>query len=700
MNLLKAIFFLVLIWLLTACAVNNTVKPATVKPLYEATIYRDAYGVPHVYAATDAAAVFGATYARAEDEFTYMEEAYIKLSGQMAAVQGPNYLPWDRFIRKLQLVEHSKSEYRQANPQIQALCDAFAAGMNHYLRQHPDTQPRLINHFEPWHALLGYRIFHVSGIGQGTLQQIGADGVMDVFSAYLASTMWAIGPEKSASGHAMLMINPHIPLDAPYEMHLHSEAGLQMSGQLAYGIGIIPIAGHNGKIGWSITANEPDINDVYLETVVAQNPIQYRYGDSFKTATQWQTEIQVKTANGLKAEPQQFAKTVHGPIFRNEQGEHLALKVAKIAEGGVLAQFYAMSLASNLAEFKAAIAPMNLTYNNIAYAGQDGHIYYVYGGAIPKRNPRFDWSKPVDGSDPNTEWQAYFTLSELPQLLNPTSGYIQSSNSSPFNTTTDENPDPITFPSYMFRKGKEPDTAIAKRSRELLSQQHNISFKQFGELAFDTHMPKANSHIKSLLAEYRQFKLADSEQALQFKSAIAILQQWDRNAHVNSVAAALYFGMYMQVGTTGPYPWLQALEQTMTLYQQAYGDWQTPLGTINRLQRIERRPGRQYNDQEHSLAAPGMPFHTGTVFTFNTASPEGSRHNYGQHGHSYVAVIEFAEQTRAQSVMAFGQSRDPDSAHYFDQAALYTQGQYKPAWFEVGEVRSHAADSYVVRYQP
>ena len=647
-------------------------------------IYRDRYGVPHVYGPTDASVIFGATYARAEDEFHYMEQAYIKLLGRAAEVKGESWLAWDVLMRKLELKRFSQEEYQRAPVQIKQLCDAFADAMNYYLLKNPEVKPLLITQFEPWHALLGYRLFHVSGIDGATQYHIGQPGVLDVFTGYLASTMWAIAPKKTQSGHAMLFINPHIPLDAPYEWHLHSHQGLHVSGQTAYGIGILPISGHNGHMGWSVTANAPDINDVYIETFDPNNDAKYRYGEQWLDSMTWHENIIVKTPEGLQTQTHEFKKTQHGPVFENLQKQQVALKVAKVAHGGVLEQFYHMAQAHNLEQFKQAIAPMNLTYNNIAYAGQDGHIYYVYAGAIAKRSTEFDWRNPVDGSDPKTDWHGYYALSELPQVENPSSGYIQNSNSAPFFTTTKENPQDTQFPAHMFSY-PEQDTAIAARSRNILQQENKISLDRLSTLAFDTYLPGAARFIQHMQSQWQAFAAKHPDKASTVQGPMQLLKAWDNKVTTDSVASTLYMGIYMKQPEDQPFALLLTLDSVVQELQQKYGDWRIAYGQLHRLQ-------RNYPEASASLAVPGLPFHTGAIFTFNGENKDGI--TYGQHGHSFVSVIEFGPKVKARSVLAYGQSRQPESPHYFDQAQLYAQGTLKPAWFEFQDVKANSHPPY------
>ncbi|MCH9695754.1 MAG: penicillin acylase family protein [Gammaproteobacteria bacterium] len=679
--------------ILCGCASQtNDYNTRLIERAADVMIFRDEYGVPHVVGPTDASVVFGATYARAEDEFGYMEQAYIKLLGRAASIKGAEWLQWDIFMRKLELAEHSRQEYARAPDKIKRLCEAFADGMNYYLLSNPEVEPLLIKQFEPWHALLGYRLFHVSGIGGATLSQIGEPGVLDLFTGYLSSTMWAIGPSKSASGNAMLFINPHLPLDAPYELSVHSDEGLAISGQLAYGIGILPISGHNGEIGWSITANEPDINDVYIEQFETPELEDYYYGDSVQKASHWQENIAVRTETGVSIETYKFQKTIHGPLFVDESGRNVSLKVAKLADGGVLQQFYEMSKSRNLAEFKRAIAPMNITYNNIAYAGKDGHIFYVYGGAIPRRDPQFDWSKPVDGTNNATDWQGYFGLDDLPQLENPQSGYLQNSNSSPFFTTDTENPDKSQYPAYMFRS--ERDTGIARRSRQLLEQAHDITFDQWSSFAFDTLLPTANRHIAMLNIEVERLRDDDLERAVALAEPVELLSQWNRRSSTDSIASTLYLTVFHMESDGPEYPMLSRLEKAIDYLTAQHGTWRIKMGDLTRLQRWSTNEEKTHDDERSSLPSPGLPFYTGAIFTFNTSTQQGTRRSYGYHGHSYVGVMEFGENVEARSVMPFGQSRNPDSPHYFDQAPLYSIGELKPAWFSVDHIRQNASKKY------
>ena len=307
------------------------------------TIHRDAYGVPHIYGPTDASVVFGYMVARAEDEFFRLEQNYLIALGKSAEVYGPKGnihtpyfgggLTWDIVIRASENEKLSKLEYDRATPQIRALCEAFAEGLNYFLAKNPQVKPKLLTRFEPWYAFASERAcLNINAIFETMMQFNKAGLAPDIQDPQpaLGCINWAIGPGKSAAGKAMLLIIEQFWLDEPYEVHLHSEEGLNISGMNAYGWGIIPILGHNEYLGWGSTDSKPDIVDVFEETFdKADDSLAYRYGDGYRRATEWKEIIKVRTESGVKEQTYTLRKTHHGPILAQRNGKHLAIKVAK-----------------------------------------------------------------------------------------------------------------------------------------------------------------------------------------------------------------------------------------------------------------------------------------------------------------------------------------------------------------------------------
>lgn len=686
----------------------------------QVTIYRDAWGTPHVHGHTDADAVFGLAYATAEDRFQETEPYWYQALGRSAEAEGPQAANWDILIRALQVSKFSKEEYAHASPQIRALAKAYADGLNYFLATHPKVHPRVLTHFKPWYIFAFYRALFDVNLDRTdiNLRELAHITLPKKPAHPKGSNMWAVGPAKSVSGHAMLFINPHVLLTASYEVHVMSDAGWNVSGAIFFGTTAFPLLGHNASLGWSLTVNQPGIVGVWKETFDdPAHPLRYRYGKGYKTAVAWTDSIKVRQKDGtLKTRVLHFRKTVHGPILAVRDGKALAVRMANIRRGGTVQEFYAMGKAHNFKQFKKALAIGGLTYHNVMYADTAGNIFYIYNGAIPRRNPHYDWSKPVDGSDPGTQWHGYHTIAELPQVLNPPSGWMQNTNSSPFHTTAQDNPNPADFPSYMVA-GTYADhqNPRSRESRRLLSRPGKISFAEWKRIAFDTHFGVADKAIPKLLAAWKKLLTTDPKRAEKLRPMVQGLRDWDRDGSIASPETTWFalwavamldrstlppqlrrLPMGIRAVPRGPGQDIRALEAVRTRLLTDFGTIQIPWGRINRLQHSPFRDGiSSFSDSRPSLPVPGAPPNVvGDIFAFYEIQPKGSPNLYGQAGDGYVSVIEFGPHVTAYSIVPFGESGDPKSPHFFDQAHLYARGQFKRAWFTPEEVKLHAAFAY------
>ncbi|MGH9768812.1 MAG: acylase [Blastocatellia bacterium] len=693
------------------------------------TIYRDGFGVPHVFGKTDASVVFGLMYAQCEDNFWQLETDLIRSTGRAAELDGEKGLVGDLAFRAFEVEKLSKAEYERLPAKSKALCDAFAAGLNYFIARNPQIKPRLITRFEPWHILAINRMGRVSGLGRiglrqneiriGSLEPTGApqtghrESNLDLtalrswFDELKAeplegSNMWAIAPSKSASGKAMLLINPHVGFfggGQRYEAHLRSDQGLNVYGFAILGTPYIR-SGFTQNLGWSHTNNYADTADAYLETFDdPENPLAYRYGNGYRTAIEWTAEVKVKTENGIETRRYRFRKTHHGPIIGSQDGKQVAARVAKLEEGGELQQRFAMNRARNLAEFKAALSQLALTGSNTIYADRAGNIFYVHGNAVPWRNAKFDWTKPVDGGDPETEWfeeasKRYHALDELPHLFNPKSGFLQNCNSTPFLTTLEGNPRKEDFPKYL---APEEDTPRAKSSRRILTEKEKFTFDEWTRATTDTTVNEAVAITQMTAALLRA---QDEDKALFDKThpVMKELADWDRVARIDSVPTTLFLLALERVASRSfaqeKFRWLRALEAVMNDLEKTFGTWRVAWGEINRLQRVHTSGDEPFSDERQSWPVVGGPGAAGLVFTYSARAEKGQKRRYGTSGNTFVAVVEFGKQIRARSVLVFGQSADPKSPHYTDQAELYAQGKFKDVRFALKEIKANLERSY------
>jgi penicillin amidase len=702
--------FIAIFALVFFCQVVFAQPPTRVDPKLESlaravTIYRDVYGVPHVFGRTDESTVFGFAYAQAEDNFWRIEENFISAVGRSSEIYGEETLNNDRLNHALEIPRLAREEYSRLDPHTRSLCDAYAAGLNYYLKRNPETKLRLLTKFEPWHTLAFIRYnYYQNGFARDP-----AISYPDIQTAEnergmkenQGSNGWVIGPSKSATGHAMLFINPHLSFFGSgqvYEGHIHSDEGWNFTGYTRFGFPF-PYVGHNENGGWVSTDNAADLTDVYLETFDdPKRPLAYRYGKGYRMATERTAEILVKTPNGMQTRRFTMRKTHHGPILSARNGKHLSIRMAKFESDGWLREWYQMTRAKSLNELKRAMAPLNMLFGNVMYADRQGNTFYLYNGAVPRRDPRFDWKKPVDGSDPATEWRGYHTIDELPQLTNPKSGWMQNCNTTPFLLTDTGNPDPKNFPTYMAQEG---DNFRGEISRRILSQNKKFTFEEWRRASSDTTVMAADKYLPSMLAALKkrldESSNADEKETQNLRAAYEELSRWNHRSSTESVAMTLFFfwgGKIEENNANDDKARAAALADVLKKLESDYGTWRVAWGEINRLQRLDESKGETFQDIRSSIAIPGVSGGAGAVFTFYATPERGQKKRYGVAGGTYVSVVEFAPKVRGLSVHVFGASGHPENRHYTDQSPLYARGEFKPAWLTIEEIKANLERAY------
>lgn len=679
----------------------------------QVVVHRDEWGVPHIYGKTDASVIFGVAYTEAEDYFWQVEETMIMCIGRQAEVYGEEGLQSDMQVALFDIVERSKQDYQELEPQFKAYCDAYAAGYNYFLEKHPEVKPRLIDKYEPYYLLCYERSMMLPRLlGHAHAPRGNVKPMLEEIRAATGSNAWAISGSRTKSGNAMLFINPHQPWYGTgmfTEMHVRSDEGWNFSGTTFPG-GPFPTAGFNEHLGWAYTVNEPDIGDVYKVVFDhPTDPLKYRWDDGWKTAEEWTTNIKV----GDEDREYTLRRTHHGPIMaKDSDTEYRAVRVSKLFAGSRMKQAIAMTKATNFDEWYAAAGQMHLQMFNTVYADKDDNIFYLYNGVVAKKDPSYNWQGVVDGTTSKTEWGPFHTIEELPQVLNPISGFVQNCNSTPFTTTDDSNPSKKDFPPYMV-EDKDDDKRRAKMSRYLLRNANDITFAEWQDLTYDTTLYWPMTELPRYAEWLTMLDKEDRGLARRVKPYLDHLLDWDYTSTATSTQTTLCVAWYEELYGRG-YPVetlkqefvediparFQALITAADKLEDTFGSWKVPYGSAHRLQRHPDQKGMYevpFSDDLPSLPQVGVRGPLGVAFTvYHTPSDANRKKRYAGVGASYMATVEFGERTQGGSYLHYGQSGDPDSPHFFDQALLLSQKKYKPAYLYWDDVEAHT----VSKYQP
>ncbi|MCP5331292.1 MAG: penicillin acylase family protein [Pseudomonadales bacterium] len=744
--------FSLFVLLLNSCAPQSSTAPSTgahtdetqseAERLQEiaerVTIIRDDFGVGHIYAKTDADAVFGLLYAQAEDDFPRVERNYIWAIGRLAEVEGEAALYSDLRARLYMSEEEARAAYAAAPQWLQELCDAFADGLNYYLAQHPEVSPRLLSRFEPWMPFY----FFEGSIG-GDIEQIPLRGIETFYSQVqemersvplatqsprpmpmladgsapnaLAHTIFeepvgsngiALDGSRTASGDTMLLINPHTSFYFRGEYQMVSEEGLNAYGAVTWGQFFI-YQGFNEHTGWMHTSTAADFIDEFVEDVVrVDDKLLYRYGEELRPVEVTEVTLKVKTDNGLEERRFPAYHTHHGPITHSQDGRWAVTRI-NWDPVNALQQSYLRMKTANYAEFREMMNIRTNSSNNTVFADSEGNIAYFHGNFMPRRDPQFDYQHPVDGSNPATDWQGVHEVDETVMIVNPVNGWLQNSNSTPFTVAGDNSPRREDYPTYM---APDAENFRAKHSIPLLEAAHDVTLDTLLDLAYDPYLPGFEQLIPGLVAAWD----ADSANWPQLKDAIDELRDWDLRVRSDSVAMSLahFYGMNASqaidtpneltqleqinwLGTdSSPAERLQVFTDTLTELNDKFGGWNTPWGEINRFQRLSGDIDLKYDDTAPSLAVGMASGRWGALASYGARAFPGTKRLYGYSGNSFVAVVEFGERLRALSMLAGGQSNDPASPHFDDQAQPYVDRQFKEVAYYRGDVERRATATY------
>ncbi len=684
------------------------------------TIARDDWGIAHVHGKTDADSVFGMIYAQCEDDFNRVEMNYLTSLGRVAEAEGEKAI-WGDLRQRLFIDPVELKKAYAASPEwLRKLMDAWADGINFYLAMHKEVKPKVLTSFEPWMALS----FTEGSIG-GDIEKVDLRRLQDFYGSVKqddtqsiqaataniekepgGSNGFAIAPKLTRNGHSLLLINPHTSFFFRSELQMQSDEGLDAYGAVTWGQFFV-YQGFNERAGWMHTSSNVDAVDEYLETVVDATAANgshgsvTKYGTEVRLTTNKPITLKFKTDSGMSERTFLAHYTIHGPVVRKDGDKWVSIHLMNTPVQA-LEQSYLRTKAKSYAEYRKTMELMANSSNNTIYADADGTIAYWHGDFIPRRDPHFDYTRPVDGSDPATDWKGLLSLDEVPQLRNPASGWLFNVNDSPWNGAGPSSLKKADFPAYV-EQGIESARGI--HAMRVLDGKSGWTPESLISAAYDSYLPWFAKTLPALLAGPPQDGLAEQ---------LAVLKAWDYRWAADSVATSLavYWGTEVlrtvaaQARTAGVpgeeyvaasvprEALLKALGAASDKLAGDFGAWKTPWGEINRFQRMTSDIVQPFNDAGPSIPVPFVSSVWGSLASFGARQYPGTKRWYGTSGNSFVAVVEFGPRVRAFAVTAGGESGHPSSKHFNDEAQRYASGNLREVYFYPEQRKGHTERTY------
>ncbi|MGC8738791.1 MAG: acylase [Candidatus Hydrogenedens sp.] len=712
--LLLSSIFLTLFILFTGCEKIEKASPPPLEQLipsegkYDVTIYRDEWGVPHIYGKRDIDVAYGLAYAQCEDDFKTVQEGQILIRGKSGIVNGFNGFIFDYMLEFLNVWDIVNKQYEtDLSPEVRDICEAYAEGVNHYAGLHldkvicwnvfPATGKDIVAGFvlkaplffglnryiEPlFKSRQKPQIARPKMLGRNDETMI-IKGILENFP--LGSNTFAVSPKRSADGFTFLDINSHQPWTGPvawYEARLKSEEGWNITGGVFPGAPVI-LHGHNPYLGWAHTVNMPDLVDVYELTINPDNAGQYRFDGQWENFERKVIYIPVKIFEKYIIKiPREILFCKYGPAIRRSHGVY-ALRYAGYKNIKQVEQWYRMNRATNIREFEEALKIRGIPSFNIGYADYQGNIWYIYNALLPIRSEKYDWKGYLPGDTSETLWTEYLPLEKLPQVKNPQSGFIQNCNSTPFQTTIGaDNPNPNDYSPTFGIEPVDHMTNRALRLLELLGGDDSITKEEFYEYKFDwTYSTNsiAKKYIQKLLNEFQPEN--DIEQ-----QALELLKNWDLKADPDNLSAGIAILTLEPVVRAEmfnrPIPDLfVTFKEKIRLIHSIHGKVDVPWKELNRLVR-----------GKVNIGLGGGPDLLYCVYGEWTG-----KYLEGRAGDSYILLVIWDKdgKVHSQALHQFGTAtQDENSPHYADQSYLFAQRKMRPVHWDFDDLKEHITKEY------
>ena len=665
---------------------------------YDVNIYRDTWGVPHIFGEKDKDTAYGLAYAHAEDDFKTIQDILLGLRGKLATVYGKDGAPNDFMVQLLRIWEVVENHYEyDLAEDVRSICESYADGLNHYAFLHPNEVVRGL------FPVSGKDI--VAGFVHRTPLMFGLDRVLGKLASsekpdfafdnktiksgpfdqtLLGSNVVAVAPSRSADGYTRIAINSHQPWTGPvawYEAHLHSEEGWNMNGGLFPGSPVI-FVGHNENIGWSHTVNSPDLIDVYELEIHPEDKNRYFIHGRWEELEVREALITVKLWGPFKwTIKRETLWSVQGPVIRNPHGTY-AVRFSGYGEIRQVEQWFRMNKSRNLEDFGEAMSMLALPMFNTLYADKNGNLYYVYNALLPIRGSgNYDWGGIIPGNTAYSMWRGYLPFDELPQVVNPKSGFLQNCNSTPFLATNgNDNADKSFYPQNFGIELFQTNRAL--RAHETFGSDQSITREEFYQYKFDTKYSR-----KSVMAvNLKKFLTEAYSKDPDINKALKLLREWDLDTDSTSTATHLAIRSISPQFNPAQYEYdpekiMHRLKKEVSWLKENFGRLDVKWGDIQRLQRGKT-----------DLSLSGGPDILRAVY-----SREKNDKYVGIAGDCFYEIVEWDldGNVSAKSIHQFGAAtQDTNSIHYDDQAQLFARHQMKPVWMKLEDIKLNLERSY------
>ena len=657
-------------------------------------IVRDKFGIPHIYAKTDAEVAYGLAWVNSEDDFKTIQEAYLAGNAMLSNHIGLKGAPADfisQFIGSNRLIEEKIDEISKDYMKV---VEGYAQGLNAYARANPDkVLYRKLFPITPKKMLMYSQLqLFISNEGAYWAGRILNNDTQDDYldQNLTGSNVIAMNSAKTISGETFLAINTHQPLEGPtswYEVHLNSEEGTNIIGTMYPGTPNVLI-GVNEHLGWSHTVNYPDKTDVFK--LKMKNKRKYIVDGEEYELEKHKAKISIKLLGIPIKINRRYYKSIYGPTLKNKSG-YYSIRTPTLFNVRALEQWWKMGKAKNFSEFYDAFKMKQIPGFNVGYADKYDTIFYMSNGILPKRAEGYNWKGIVPGDTKETLWTEYHEIEDLPQVIQPKSGFIYNANHSPFKSTSaDENPSEKDNSEWM---GYETyDNNRSTRLIELIESYDKVSYEDFKDIKYDNSFPSKFSYNFMDINLIDEIKLDNNHELFEIVNEI---QNWNRKTDINSIGAGLYGVLYYHLiynyadqirklsSEDKPVTKeiiLSAVSDIKPYLIEHFGKVKINLGEFQKLVRGAKE-----------LPIWGLP----DVITAMSSRP----YKDGKHkvfaGESYIGLVRFTKDGPLfESVISFGNSDDPTSDHYTDQMEMYSKFQTKKMTFDKEEIYSQAKSIY------